>query len=143
MVFDPSMGLVQGNGAAPLGFLAVCTLMINVYRNLVGHGVTFIGAWARDPFTLSVVLYVDASDLFHIMAIGMPLDDEFLQLGQSGSNDWVDLVHVTGGSLKPQKCFWYMLSWIWKKGKARLKTLYELPQNPLYIPQLGRTRVPI
>jgi hypothetical protein len=52
---DPSMGLGQGNGAAPPGFLAVCTLMINVYCNL-GHGVTFIGAWARDAFTLSAVL---------------------------------------------------------------------------------------
>jgi hypothetical protein len=39
---DPSMGLGQGNGAAPPGHLAVCTLMINVYRNL-SHGVTFIG----------------------------------------------------------------------------------------------------
>jgi hypothetical protein len=53
------------------------------------------------------------------------------------------LVHATGGLLKPQKCFWYMLGWIWKKGKARIKTLYELPQNPLYIPQPDGTRVPI
>ena len=37
------MGLGQGNGAAPPGFLAVCTLLINVYRNLAGHGVTFVG----------------------------------------------------------------------------------------------------
>jgi hypothetical protein len=36
-----------------------------------------------------------------------------------------------------------MLGWIWKKGKTRLKTLYELPQSPLYIPQLDRTQVPI
>jgi hypothetical protein len=28
---DPSMGLGQGNGALPPGFLAVCTLMMNVY----------------------------------------------------------------------------------------------------------------
>ncbi len=40
-VLDPSMGPGQGNSAAPLGYLAVCTLMINVYRNL-GHEVTFI-----------------------------------------------------------------------------------------------------
>jgi hypothetical protein len=31
----------------------------------------------------------------------------------------------------------------WKKGKARLKTLYELPQDLLYIPQQDSTRVPI
>ncbi len=137
-VLDPSMGLGQGNGAAPLGFLAVCTLMINVYRNL-GHEVMFIGTWACDTFTLSVVLYVDDSDLFH-MAAGMPSDEEFLQLVQSATNDRAGLVHMTGGSLKPQKCFWYMLSWIWKKEKAHLKTLHELPQTPLYIPQLDGTR---
>ncbi len=36
-----------------------------------------------------------------------------------------------------------MLGWIWTKGKARPKTLYELPQNPPCIPQPDRTRVPI
>jgi hypothetical protein len=34
-----------------------------------------------------------------------------------------------------------MLGWIWKKGTARLKTLYKLPQTPLYIPQLDGTQV--
>jgi hypothetical protein len=124
-VLDPSMGLSQGNGAARPGFLAVCTLMINVYCNL-DHGVTFIGAWACNAFTLSAFLYVDNSNLFH-MAIRTPSNEEFLQLVQSGTNDWVGLFHATGGLLKPQKCFWYMLGWIWKKGKARLKTLYDLP----------------
>ncbi len=138
---DPSMGLGQGNGAPPPGFLAVCTLMINIYRNL-GHRVTFIRAWAQDAFTLAAVLYIDDSDLFH-MAIRMPSDKEFLQLVQNATNDWAGLVHATGGSLKPQKCFWYMLSWVWKKGKACLKTVYELPQDPLYIPQQDGTRVPI
>jgi hypothetical protein len=133
------MGLGQGNGADPPGFLALCTLMINVHQNL-GYGVTFIGAWARDAFTLSSVLYVDDSNLFH-MAVGTPSDEEFLQLVQSATSDWAGLVHTTGGLLKPQKCFWYMLGWIWKKGKAHLKTLYELPQTPLYIPQSDGTRV--
>jgi hypothetical protein len=135
------MGLGQGNGAPPPGFLAVCTQMINVYRNL-GHGVTFIGAWAQDAFTLSAVFYIDDSDLFH-MAIGTPSDEEFLQLVQSATNNWAGLVCATGGLLKPQKCFLYMLGWIWKKGKAHLKTVYELPLNPLYIPQLDGTRVPM
>ncbi len=77
------------------------------------------------------------------MAIGMPSDNEFLQLVQNATNNWAGLVHATGGSLKAQKCFWYMLGWVWKKDKARLETLYELPQDPLYIPQQDSTRVPI
>jgi hypothetical protein len=120
--YGPSLGLGQGNCAPPPGYLAVCKLMINVYRNL-GHGVTFIGAWEQDAFTLSVILYVDNSDLFH-MSIGMPLEEEFLQLVQSAINDWAGLVHATGGLLKPQKCFWYMLGWI-----------YMLPQEQELIPE--------
>ncbi len=72
--------------------------MINIYSNL-GHGVTFIGAWAWNAFTLSAVLYVDGSDLFH-MAIGTPSDEEFLQLVQCATNNWAGLVHTTGGLLK-------------------------------------------
>ncbi len=115
-----------------MGYLAVCTL----------NGVTFIGVWAQNAYTLSVVLYVDDSDLFHV-ALLMPSDEKFLQIAQRATNDWVGLAHATGGLLKPQKCFWYMLGWIWKKGKAHLKTFYELPQSSLYIPQSDGTRVPI
>jgi len=70
------MGLGQGNGAAPPGFLAVSTLMINVYRRL-GHGTEFVCAWSRDALMLAAVLYVDNSDLLH-MAKGFPSDAEFL-----------------------------------------------------------------
>jgi hypothetical protein len=76
------MGLGQGNGAALLDFLAVCTLMMNVYRNL-GHRFTFIVAWAWDAFTLSAVLCVDDSDLFH-MAIGTPSDEDCF----ADSSEW-------------------------------------------------------
>ncbi len=85
--------------------------MINVYHNL-GHGVTFIGTWARGAFTLCAFLYVDDSDLFH-MALGTPLDKEFLQIVQRVTNDWAGLVQATGGLIKPKKSFWYFLGWIW------------------------------
>jgi hypothetical protein len=64
------------------------------------------------------------------MAIRTPSDKEFLQLVQNATNDWAGQVHAAGGLLKPQKCFWYMLG-VWKKGKVRHKTLYELPHDPL------------
>jgi hypothetical protein len=57
MVLNTFMSLGQRNRAAPLGFLAVCTLMVNVYPNL-GHGVTFIGAWVQGAFNLSAVFYL-------------------------------------------------------------------------------------
>jgi hypothetical protein len=65
------------------------------------------------------------------MAIGMPSEEEFLKSVQNATKDWAGLVHATEGLLKPQNCFCYILDWVWKKGKARLNTLYELPLDPL------------
>jgi hypothetical protein len=53
--WDPSLGLGQVNGRAPPGFLALSTLMINVYRQL-RHGTEFMGAWSREVFMLAAVL---------------------------------------------------------------------------------------
>jgi hypothetical protein len=136
-----NMGLGQGNDTAPPGFLAVCTLMINVYRRL-GHGTKFVGAWLRDAFMLAAVLYVDYSDQLH-MAKGYPTNAKFLALVQSATDDWAGLVHASGSSLKPQKCFWYMLGWRWVNGVPRLRKLCELPQTPLTIPQPDGTHVAI
>jgi hypothetical protein len=104
------------------------------------HGVTFIGAWVQDAFTLAAVLFVDDSDLFH-MAIGTPSDEEFLQVVQNATNNWAGLAHATGGCLNHRNAPGTCLVGYRRRGKARLKTLYELPQDSLYIPQQDGTRV--
>ncbi len=131
--WNPLLGLGQGNGVVPPGFLAVSTLVINVYHQL-GHGTEFVGPWLRDIFMLAVVLYDDDLDLLQ-MAKGFPTDDKFLALVQSTTNAWVGLVHATGRSLKPQKCFWYMIGWRWIKEMTQMRKLYTLPYRPLTIPQ--------
>jgi hypothetical protein len=83
---------------------------------------------------LAAVLYVDDSDLLH-MAKRFPTDAKFLELVQSATNDWAGLVHASGRSLKPQKCFWYMLGWQWVNGVPQLRKLCELPATPLTIHQ--------
>jgi hypothetical protein len=106
------MGFGQGNGASPSppGFLAVCTLLINVYWK-EGHGAQLLPRLAKDAFILATVIYVDDdSDLLHL-AQGTPTDSEFLAMVQAAMVDWVGLVHASRGSLKLEKCFWYMLGW--------------------------------
>jgi hypothetical protein len=100
------MGFGQGNGALPPG-LPVCTLLINAYRKQ-GQGAQFLPGLARDAFTLAAVIYVDDSNLLHL-AQGTPSDSEFLTSVQAATVDWVGLVHPSGGLLKPEKSFWYML----------------------------------
>ena len=127
------MGLAQGNGAAPPGFLAVSTLMIEVYKRL-GHGTNFVSAWSGDAFYIAAVLYVDDSDLLHLSLVSEPSDEDFLARVQKATFDWGGLVQATGGALKPSKCFWYMLAWRWVRGVPTMKKASQLPQGPLLIP---------
>jgi hypothetical protein len=55
------------------------------------------------------------------------------------------MVHATGGLLKPQKCFWYMLGWIWKKGKKAhvLRLCMSCHNLHCSIPQSDGTQVPM
>ena len=138
---DPTMGLAQGNGAAPPGFLAVATLMINAYKRL-GHGVDFITPWTGDAFYLAAILFVDDSDLLHLASL-TESDDEFFERIQEATFDWGGLVQATGGLLKPSKCFWYMLSWKWKKGEPILQKIPTLQSVPLRIPQPDGSIIPI
>lgn len=41
--------------------------------------------------------------------------------------EWEKLLYSTGGALNLQKCFWFIMSWHWKGGKATLHTQLTLP----------------
>ena len=125
----PIMGLAQGNGTAPPGFLSVSTLMINTYKHL-GHWVNFVGAWSGDAFYLAAVLFVDDSNLFYMVLGHMETDQEFVNRVHHATFGWEWLVQALGGSLKPSTCFWYMLSWKWMKGQAQLKILRQPIPHP-------------
>jgi acetylornithine/succinyldiaminopimelate/putrescine aminotransferase len=101
---DPTFGLRQGNGMAPLGITAVSSLMDELYKRL-GHASTFAGAWSGILFILAAIIYVDDTDLL-ILACShdMSLDACFQQT-QDAVMDWDLIVKVTGGYSKATKCF--------------------------------------
>ncbi len=43
------------------------------------------------------------------------------------AQEWERLLFSTGGALNLQKCFWFLLSWRWNKGRAKLHTQLTLP----------------
>lgn len=139
---SPLAGLGQGSGAAPIGMRNMVTLATNAYKRL-GHGFNSKSSITERIFLLAAIIYVDDTDLIHWGDFYDISDDDFHQKIQLATNDWGRLVEATGGALKREKSFYYLLSWKFSRGVPKLKTLSELPSTPMLIPQTDGQSVPI
>ena len=123
---DPLGGLGQGNGAAPPAFTAVCSLLIMAYVKM-GHGVTITSRVAGVFFVIAAIIYVDDTDLLHWVKSDTMSDEEFFDQVQQATLDWGHLAIASGGSLKPEKCFWYFIVFRFRRGIPQYKSIAELP----------------
>ena len=78
-------------------------------------------------FILTAVVYVDDADLLHWVLSPTTSAAELVKHAQAATNDWGSFGQATGGALKPEKCFLYLLNYAFNNGRARLKTLRHLP----------------
>lgn len=57
------------------------------------------------------------------------------------AQEWERLLYSTGGALNLQKCFWFLMSWRWEKGIAKLHTQLSLPAQLTMTS--GATSIPV
>ena len=105
-------GLCQGNGAAPLGWAMISITIINVHKRK-GHGGHFICPISRREGHLDAILFVDYTDLIHININHDQSVHKAHAAIQEIIGDWGRFLIATGGSLKPIKCFYHMILFIW------------------------------
>jgi hypothetical protein len=107
-------GLCQGNGASPAGW-CVINIMILRSHGAKGHGAHFLAPMSYVRRSLLAILYVDDTDLLHLnMECNEPVLDIHVALQRSIKN-WGKLSIATGGSLKPDKCFFHLMDFAWTK----------------------------
>ena len=107
--FPYMMGLGQGNRAAPPSWIQLSVVLVNVFKQLN------LGAAIHDPITAEIIhsmgaLFVNNIDLYtwreNILDPGELWGQAQLELGH-----WSCLLNPTGGALKPEKCFCYLLDY--------------------------------
>ena len=105
-------GVLQGNAAGPTIWSLLSSIIFDVLHKR-GFAVEFCTTVSKEVFKLVGFAYVDDSDL---LTIGSdPI--EVLTSMQQLINSWGELMDVTGGSLSVEKSWWYMLEYIWRRGK--------------------------
>ena len=136
------MGLTQGSGASPGAWSATSTVIVGAYKRQ-GYGATLHAGWSGNDVNLAALLYVDNTDLLHSSATrGLPLSDLVARV-QHAINCWANLLQATGGSLKSNKCYWYLLSYKFVNGIAIPRHKNELTVQEVTIPQPTTQPLPI
>jgi hypothetical protein len=82
---------------------------------------THLGALIRDPITAVMIhsmgaLFVDDTNLYTLKEDLLDPGELWCQ-AQLELEQWSCLLNATGGALKPEKCFWYLLDYKCKDGK--------------------------
>jgi hypothetical protein len=131
-----TQGLGQGNGAAPAGW-GVISIVILRAHGAKGHGAQFIAPLSLVRTNLSAIIYVDNTDLLHIN-MDMDIEESIFEVKaaiQRAIENWGRLLIATGGTLKPEKCFYYLIDFAWsQKGGWQYIAHHEEEEAALFVP---------
>jgi len=105
-----TQGFMQGNGAAPAGWTVVSIVILHAHKSH-GHGASFICPVSDIQKDLACILYVDDNDLLHLSHNEDATIHEAHGALQQSVTSWGNLLIATGGALKPQKCFFYLIGY--------------------------------
>jgi hypothetical protein len=136
------MGLTQGSGASPGAWSAISTVIVGAYKHQ-GYGARLYSGWSGNDVYLAALLYVDDTDLLHSAPAPDLPTQVLVKWVQQAITCWAKLLQATGGSLKPPKCYWYLLSYKFVNGVATLRPRLELTSHTINIPQPDKRDVTI
>lgn len=120
-------GFNQGNGVGPSGWSILSSVILQALKDK-GYGMRFIHAITKEAFQLAALAFVDDSDLVQSGETAQMAYD----LMKESMRFWESMIKQTGGCLVPEKSSWYLIDYVWRKGKFRCK-------NPLMDQDLEAT----
>lgn len=124
-----TQGFMQGNGAAPAGWAVVSISIIHAHKK-EGHSATFLCPVTKLSHKVCGILYVDDTVIIHLNLEEEESLEEAHAALQASLTSWSQLLIATGGALKPEKCFYYIISYTWdRKGGWKYAQNETQPQN--------------
>jgi len=120
---EPLQGGGQGNPAASPMRTA---LTITIFKILSMHepGITIIASISLAITILSAIMYVDDTDIF-VFSYLDESNESLLQRAQEMDNRWTGALWATGGVLRPEKLWWYLMDFKWIGSKWKYVSIGE------------------
>ncbi len=105
-------GLCQGNGAAPAIWTATNITMINMHKRK-DYSTHLVNPISEGGLHLFGSIFVDNTDLEHFDMRHIETTEEAHAKFQESIVNWRRLLIAIGGTLKPIKCFFQLISFRW------------------------------
>jgi len=125
---DPSkpapQGILQGNGAGPAGWFAICSIMIDCMK-AEGYGYADVLSISQYAMNLVCFAFVDDTDLVHSTFDPSLTSAELFDEAQAALLTWESLLSATGGALKPPKSYWHCLDYSCVRGVWKPKRIQD------------------
>ena len=114
----PFQGSCQGNGASPAMWIMISMYLV-LLMHKENHVSKFTTAFTGATLQFLGFLFVDDTDL---VILGEPGENtaQVISRLQQMVTFWNGILRVSGGALKPEKCYWYFADFTWVNGKATL-----------------------
>jgi hypothetical protein len=120
---NPLQGLCQGNGCAPACWLMLISTIMACYKK-AGYGSSIVSPMSGIIIEFMGEIYVDDSDLLVFLANKFD-HRKLMQVAQKCLDTWAGLLNATGGTLNPDKCYWYLVSYTCVNGDWEYDHLTE------------------
>ena len=139
----PPQGVGQGNGAGPAIWAVVSTPVLNMLRS-GGHGAHFKLAISGEDVLLVGFAFVDDGDVVQTASSPYIDGDQMLAEGQAGIDCYTGGMRATGGRVRPDKCWCYLIEFKWKDGEwDYVHKDQSITEGTLHIAQPDGSKVPI
>ena len=113
----PPHGTIQGNGASPLIWAAVSTVLFLALKQK-NYGGAFHAPITRMLTQMAGFAYVDDTDLIQTKRLASDSIEDIVDELQGSLDVWQGTLRATGGALDcddPNKSYWYSIDYEWNK----------------------------
>ena len=113
---EPLQGGEQGNPASPPMWTAIIIIFVQILATYA-PGANIMASISLIAVVFTAILYVDDTDLFIVGENIKEAPARVLERAKEVVHVWDRSIWATGGVLRPEKCYWYLVAFKWAGSK--------------------------
>ena len=123
--WPPLQGSGQGNGAGPTIWVMISAILLTIMKE-EGFGLNVISCLSHLSIAIAGFAFVDDTDIINAANTVETTGEELLDKQQLVIDTWEGALRATGGALRQDKSYWYMIDYVYSSHTWQYRTKEQL-----------------